>query len=219
MLKKLTEAKLIEILETGITEFAQNGPDQANINVIAAKSGVSVGVIYKYFENKDAFFIACLRHALKALEHAINDALAGKHTLLTMAEKLIRAVQRSAKEQPSYNMLYHEITSGSCRKYAAAFAREIEEISATTYATILQQAQAAGDIRADIDLRLFAFFFDNVLMMLQFSYCCDYYRERFSIHCGEEALVDDERVVSELLKFFGAAFGVESSLPKRKPKS
>ena len=97
MLKKLTEAKLTEILETGITEFAQNGPDQANINVIAKKSGVSIGVIYKYFENKDAFFVACLRHALKTLEGAINDALAGKHTLLTLAEKLIRAVQRSAK--------------------------------------------------------------------------------------------------------------------------
>ncbi|HNW85688.1 MAG TPA: TetR/AcrR family transcriptional regulator [Candidatus Limiplasma sp.] len=209
MLKKLTEAKINEILETGISEFAKNGPDQANINVIAKKSGVSIGVIYKYYENKDAFFLACLRHALKALESAINDALSGKHTLLTLAEKLIRAVQRSAKEQPSYNVLYHEITSGSCRKYAPAFAREIEEISATTYATILRQAQTAGDIRTDIDLRLFAFFFDNMLMMLQFSYCCDYYRERFAIYCGKEALADDERVVSELLKFFGAAFGAQ----------
>ena len=78
MLKRLTEGKINEILETGIVEFAQNGPDRANINVIARKSGVSVGVIYKYYQNKDAFFEACLRQALKALERVINDALRGE---------------------------------------------------------------------------------------------------------------------------------------------
>jgi AcrR family transcriptional regulator len=209
MLKKLSEEKINEILETGIREFAENGPDKANINVIARRSGVSVGVLYKYFENKDAFFEACLRHALLALERAIADALEGECSVLSRAEKLIRAVQRSAKEQPSYNVLYHEITAGSCRRYAAAFAREIEEISAKAYTQFLAKAQAAGDIRRDMNPRLFAFFFDSLLMMLQFSYSCDYYRERFKIYCGEETLSDDEAVVQELLKFFESAFSVE----------
>ena len=217
MLKKLTDEKINEILETGIVEFAQNGPDKANINVIAQKSGVSIGVIYKYYANKDAFFEACLRHALKALEAAIAEAITGDCKILVRAEKLIRAVQRSAKEQGSYNVLYHEITSGSCRKYAPVFAKEIEEISATTYTAFLIQAQDAGDVRRDMDPRLFAFFFDNVLMMLQFSYCCDYYRERFKIYCGEAALTDDERVVSELLKFFESAFSIEHAQITHKP--
>lgn len=211
MLKKLSEDKMTTILETGIVEFAQNGPDRANINVIARKSGVSVGVIYKYYTNKDDFFEACLRHALKVLEAAINDAMQGECKILARGEKLIRAVQRSAKENSSYNVLYHEITSGSCRRYAPVFAREIEEISAKAYATFIRQAQAAGEVRRDMDPRLFAFFFDNLLMMLQFSYCCDYYRERFKIYCGEGILSEDERVVTELLKFFESAFTTESA--------
>ena len=48
-------------------------------------------------------------------------------------------------------------------------------------------------------------------MMLQFSYCCDYYRERFKIYCGEGILSEDERVVTELLKFFESAFTTESA--------
>ena len=40
--------------------------------------------------------------------------------------------------------------------------------------------------RRDMDPRLFAFFFDNLLMMLQFSYCCDYYRARLALYCGED---------------------------------
>ncbi len=206
MLKKLSEEKLNEMLETGIREFALNGPDKANINIIAHRAGVSIGVLYKYYENKDAFFKACLRHALLALERAITDALEGECRLLDRAEKLIRAVQRTAKEQASYNVLYHEITSGSCRRYAAVFAREIEGISARAYTRFIEKAQADGEIRQNMNPRLFAFFFDSLLMMLQFSYSCDYYRERFKIYCGEEMLADDEAVVANLLKFFESAF-------------
>lgn len=209
MLKKLSEEKINEILETGIVEFAENGPDKANINLIAQKSGVSVGVIYKYYKNKDDLFLACLRHCLVALEDAISDALGGNDKILVRAEKLIRAVQRSAKKQGSYNVLYHEITSGSCRKYAVVFAREIESVSSKAYSAFISHAQQEGDVRRDMDPRMFAFFFDNLLMMLQFSYCCDYYKERFRIYCGDGALTDDELVVAQMLKFVESAFTTE----------
>ena len=209
MLKKLSEEKINEILETGIVEFAENGPDKANINVIAQKSAVSVGVIYKYYKNKDELFLACLRHCLVTLEDAISDALRGNDKILVRAEKLIRAVQRSAKMQGSYNVLYHEITSGSCRKYAAVFAREIEAISAHAYSAFIARAQAEGDVRRDMEPRMLAFFFDSLLMMLQFSYCCDYYKERFKIYCGEDVLTDDELIVSQMLKFVESAFTTE----------
>jgi AcrR family transcriptional regulator len=209
MLKKLSEEKLQEILETGIAEFALNGPDKANINVIAKKSGVSVGVLYKYYDGKEGFFNACLRQALKSLERAIEDAMKGEEKILVRAEKLIRAIQYSAKNEPNYNILYHEITAGSSQKYAATLAEAIEGISSKAYSGFIAKAQAEGDIRSDIDPRLFAFFFDNMLMMLQFSYSCEYYRERFKIYCGEETLQDDERVVQELLKFFESAFTTE----------
>lgn len=211
MFKKLTEREMDAILEAGIDEFALNGPDKANMHAIAAKAGVSVGVLYKYFTNKDDFFEACLRHCLAALDAVIREVLKGEDKILVRAKKLIRALQKNAKEQSNYNVLYHEITSGSCRKYAPVLAKEIESISSQAYSAFLCNAQAQGDIRSDADPRLFAFFFDNLLMMLQFSYSCDYYRERFKIYCGEDVFDDDEKVVSELLKFFESAFTVEQT--------
>ena len=84
MLKKLSDEKINTILETGIAEFAQNGPDRANINVIARKSGVSVGVIYKYYTNKDDFFEACLRHVrVGEAVHAPLVSLGGADYLLS----------------------------------------------------------------------------------------------------------------------------------------
>ncbi len=211
MLKKLSEEQIVEILETGISEFAANGLDRANINVIAKKSGVSVGVLYKYYKDKENFFLACLRHSLETLRSVISEAVTHDEKLLVRAEKLIRAVQRSAREHNIYNIMYNEITAGASQKYAQILAKEIEGISSEVYIKFIIEAKASGEIRDDIDPRMFAFFFDNLLLSLQFSYSCDYYRERFKIFCGEDILDDDERVVSELLKFVESAFTFKQS--------
>jgi hypothetical protein len=68
-----------------------------------------------------------------------------------------------------------------------------------------------GDVRQDIDPRMFAFFFDSLLMMMQFSYSCEYYMERYKIYCGADVLKEDERVVQEFLKFIESAFTFERS--------
>lgn len=206
MLKKLTEEKLEEILETGIGEFAEKGLDRANINVIAKKAGISVGVLYKYYEDKEAFFLACLRRSLDVLESALHDVITCEDKLLVRAEKMIRTVQNYSREYSNYINMYNEIASGSSKKYALMLAAEIESLTAKTYTGFIERAIEDGDIRNDINPRLFAFFFDNLLTTLQFSYCCDYYKERAKIYCGEDILEDDEKVVSELLKFLESAF-------------
>ncbi len=211
MLKKLSEDQINEILETGIAEFAAHGLDRANINTIARKSGVSVGVLYKYYQDKDCFFLACLRHSLEMLRSVIGEAVRGEEKLIQRAERLIRAVQRCSREHPNYNIMYNEITAGASKTYARVLAEEIEGISSEVYNRFIMEAKADGDVREDIDPRMFAFFFDNLLLMTQFSYSCDYYRERFKIFCGEDILEDDEKVLTELLKFMESAFTFKRS--------
>ncbi|HPG91849.1 MAG TPA: TetR/AcrR family transcriptional regulator [Clostridia bacterium] len=211
MLKKLDEKKILDILETGISEFSQQGLEKTNINIVAKKAGVSVGVLYKYFVSKDEFFMACLKHSLSVLKKVIDEALQGEQKILVRAEKLIRAVQKNTREHENYNAMYHEITSGGFKKYAVVLAEEIESISAKVYPDFLRQAQMTGEIRTDADPKMFAFFFDSLLITLQFSYSCDYYRERFKLYCGEDILDDDEKVVKELLKFLESAFTTSQS--------
>lgn len=211
MLKKLTEEKLTEILEVGIEEFAKKGPDRANINVIAKQAGISVGVLYKYYEDKEAFFLACLRRSLEVLESVLKEVVASEDKILVRAEKMIRAVQQYSRKYSNYINMYNEITSGSSKKYASLLAAEIEGVTSKTYTEFITRAIKDGDIRNDIDPRLFAFFFDNLLTTLQFSYCSEYYRERFKVYCGEDIFQEDEKVVSELLKFLESAFTFTSS--------
>ena len=54
MYKKLEEETIDDILEAGIDEFIEKGLQGAVMSGIAKKSGVSVGVIYKYFTDKNS---------------------------------------------------------------------------------------------------------------------------------------------------------------------
>ncbi len=211
MLKKLTEDKLAEVLEAGIEEFAEKGLDGASINMIARKANISVGVLYKYYENKEAFFQACLNKSLSVLESVLHDVAECEDKILVRAEKMIRAVQSYSREYSKHIKMYNVITSGSGKKYALLYAKEIESMTAKVYTEFIEKAIRDGDIRNDINPGLFAFFFDNLLTMLQFSYCCDYYAERAKIYCGEDFFKDEEKVVSELLKFLESAFTFSQS--------
>lgn len=211
MLKKLSDDKLAEILEVGITEFAEKGPDGANINVIAKKAGISVGVLYKYYDNKEMFFQACLKRSLNVLESVLRDILDRDDKLLLIAEKIIRAVLHYSRGYSNYVKMYNVITSGSSQKYASVYAKEIESLTSKIYMEFIERAIRDKDIRDDINPKFFAFFFDNLLMMLQFSYSCDYYKERAKIYCGEDIFSNDEKVVAELLKFLESAFTFSQS--------
>jgi TetR/AcrR family transcriptional regulator len=218
MLKKLTEEKQAEILETGIAEFAERGLDGASMNGIAKKAGISVGVLYKYYADKDAFFLACLRRSLSVLDSVLQAQIDSGDKPLVRAEKLIRAVQTTSREHPVYVKLYHELTCSSGGRYASMLAREIEGASAKLYTALLADAKEQGSVRSDIDPQYFAFFFDSLLMMLQFSCGCDYYQERLRLYCGEDANAQDERMARQLLLFLESAFTFDSSQISHRPQ-
>ena len=53
---KIPKEKRDRILNVAIKEFADNGFEHTSIQQIAKKAGISVGSVYKYFENKETMF-------------------------------------------------------------------------------------------------------------------------------------------------------------------
>ena len=184
-------------LETGIEEFSSKGYEKANINVIAKKCGISIGLMYKYFSTKEDLFITCLQRGMKILDDTLDDIMASDDKLLVKAEKVIRATCFHSKKYANYIKLYNEVTALKNGEMVVTLATAIEET----------QALEKGDVRADLDPKLFAFYLDNLLTSLQFSYTCDYYRKRFEIYTGIDVnKMDDEQVISQLLSFIESAF-------------
>ena len=218
MLKKLTEEKREEILEAGIEAFAESGLHGAGMADIARRAGISVGVLYKYYVNKEDFFHACLRHSLASLEDVLRQVTGREDKLLGYAGQIFRALQDFSRDHGSHIRMYHQITTAS-GETARRLAEEIEGVTARLYTDYIARAQARGELRGDMDPRLFAFFFDNLLMMLQFSYCCDYYRARFALYCGGAVPDGGRQVEAELLKFLESAFTTEQAqIPHREER-
>lgn len=214
MYKKLDDKTIENLLERGIDEFADKGLDRANINHIAKAAGLSVGVIYKYYEDKDSFFLACVEHSLKLLETAMQDVLSNQDDVISCMRVLIRELIDGADKHQNYYIMYNEITSGSCRKYAAELARKIEGRTSQIYTALVEKAKAEGKITYSGDPRMFSFFFDSLLIMLQFSFSCDYYRERFRIFCGDDVFENKEMLADNFLAFMAGAIGIGESYVK-----
>ena len=208
MYKKLDDTSLTKLLEAGIDEFAERGLDKTVMSSIAKRAGISVGVIYKYYEDKDAFFLACVDYSLELLQHVMESVILNESDLRKCLENLVKDLIAAAGEHRNYYRMYHEITSGSCGRYAAELAAKIESISAQVYTELLSKAEAQGRIAIKGDPRLFAFFFDNLLMMLQFSFSCDYYHERMKIYCGVDNAADPQAVGEAFVDFMGTALGL-----------
>ena len=205
MLKPLTKEQTDSILRTAAEEFADRGFAGTAISSIAKKAGVSVGVIYKYYAGKEDLFNACVAKSLGTMEEVLDAAKNSGGSMLEMADVLITEAQNFAKENPEYIRLYHQITVSGSPAGKAQSAELIESATARLYEGFIKEASDAGTIRKDIDPAAFAFFFDNLMMMLHFSYACDYYKDRFRIYCGDDAPDRDAFIKEQLMKFIGGA--------------
>lgn len=206
MYEKLTEEKQTELLEAGIRAFSEYGMEKASMAAIAKKAGISVGVMYKYYSDKETFFLACVRRSIDRLEETLSRVLFHEDSLVHYADRIIRALQAHAAEYENDIRMYYEITSGYCKKNIPSLTAEIEKKTAELYKEMIRKAQENGTVRQDLEPGLFAFFFDNLLMMLQFSLCCDYYKERWKFYWQDEKRPEDHVVRAELLKFLEFGF-------------
>ena len=109
--ERASDERKEKILEVGIEEFSSKGYENANINVIAKNSGISIGLMYKYFSTKEDLFVTCVQRGMQILDNAVDEILRSNDKILDKAEKLIRTTCMHSKKNANYIKLYNEISS------------------------------------------------------------------------------------------------------------
>lgn len=204
MLKKLTEAQQAKLIDTAILEFAEMGFKGAGLSRIAKNAGVSVGVIYKYYEDKEALFHACISKSLDYLDEVLSKVGAAEAEgadLPGLVEALVYQIQYTCREHPEYFRMYHQITAGNDETQGRHLAELIERPSAKAYKAALKKAVEEGRIDERLDPGAGAFFFDNLLMMLHYAYSCPYYTERMNIYCGKRIAGSEKKMAEQMVRF------------------
>ena len=203
---KIPKEKRDRILNVAIKEFADNGFENTSIQQIAKKAGISVGSIYKYFENKETMFSMVVHEGMSSLEELLMSLADSSEDILVKAETIIRALLKYSRKNPELIKLYCQLTTSDNSEFLNGISQRIEAVSASIYTVTISKAQETGDVRDDINPAFFAFLLDNIFMMLQFATACDYYKQRFFIYTGKQATESDDLIVQQTLKFLKAAF-------------
>jgi TetR/AcrR family transcriptional regulator, repressor for uid operon len=92
-----------QILEAAVVCFAKHGFHQASMHDISAEAGISVGLIYRYFENKEAVIAAMADRHKKEIQEVLERARLAP-TLLESLEILFTAhcCEKSPKVQSAF---------------------------------------------------------------------------------------------------------------------
>jgi TetR/AcrR family transcriptional regulator len=202
---RIPEEKRNRIFEAAINEFAVYGYMNANTNKIARKAGISVGSLFQYFNSKEDLFLTTVKHCSAVMKTTLEAIMADEEDLLVMVEKLLRTLQKHSRENINMHRLYNEMATQSNSVIVGEIVREMECLTAKLYSDIIAQAQSRLEVRNDCDPGMLAFLLDNIFMMLQFSYSCDYYKERFKLFVKDDILEKDDYVIEQTLRFLKAA--------------
>jgi len=214
---RLPEGKQRVILTSAAAEFARSGYTAAKVDDIAAKAGISVGALYKYFKNKENCFLAVLEEGMRELEERLNQVAAETHDPWARIEAIVRLIPEHSRKHAEIIRLYQEIGSEGLSSIAEDFCRKFEGLSASVYSALLAEARDAGLARADIDEHMAAFCLDNVFMALQFSYACGYHSLRKRVYLGDAKDADEEGLIAQTMAFLRYGLGVNpSSSPSAK---
>jgi len=202
---RISEEKQRRILDAGISEFAAKGFPGANINVIARKAGISIGSMYKYFGSKEDLFLTIIEQAHGLLAGALEEIDRSSGDIFEKIEKMVRAAQNYARQYPELHQIYLDMTSEGLSHLSRKLSGKMETVSMAFYERMIREAMAQGIIDNRQKPRWIALFIDNLILMLQYSYTSDYFKERMKIFLGPVALDDDEKMVDRLMQFIRGA--------------
>lgn len=196
-----SEDRQQKVLGVAISEFAANGYNATNINIIAKKAGISIGSMYSYFESKEALFLTAVDKGYHLLERALKEIDIENGDIFEIFERLLRASRHYAINFPELNQIYLDVTTQGLSSLSSKLSKQMESITAELYCDVIKRAKQKGIISPEADEQLVSFCLDNLIIMFQFSFTSDYYKERMKIFLGPEAMNDEERIIQGVISF------------------
>jgi AcrR family transcriptional regulator len=148
--ERIREEQKERILKAAMNVFAHNGYSETKMSDIAAAAGVSYGLTYHYFANKEAVFIALLQKALKGALNLMQYARVQPGTPWDRLHWLTSEMLRGARDQPEYEMVVLQALTSSAvpeeaRKMVLEESRQVHE----ALKALIIDGQNSGEVVAD----------------------------------------------------------------------
>jgi AcrR family transcriptional regulator len=209
--RRLPAEKQERLLAVAKKAFSETGFAGTSINVIAESAGISIGSLYKYFRSKEDLFLAIIEQGRGVLEEVLGGIVGTDAPVPVRIENLLRAAVEYSRKDPEFVRIYIDCTTQGLAPLAARLSSRIESIAAEAYGRLIREAQARGDVDPSLDPSITAFCLDNLLLMLQYSFGCDYYGERLALFAGRAAVEDVDATIRSSARFISNALGLRQA--------
>lgn len=151
MARMKAEDRRRQLLESAAKCFARHGYRGTTTAMIAAEAGISEPIIYRHFRNKHDLFVALIEKV--ADEVFANWQKATQNTSSALEKLQVLMYQNPATSDPKtagvYRLLFHASTETSEPVIQEAIHHHYERY-VSSLATVVSEAQKAGQIRDDV---------------------------------------------------------------------
>lgn len=200
----ISEDKRQQVLNAAIEEFAMNGFNGTSINKVAKRAKISIGAMYSYFDSKDDLFLTVVEKLFTVLELAIKGVDVNRNIYEIIEELLYRA-HNYAVSYAKMNQIYLDFSTQSLSSLSNKVSKRLESISKNLYRQVIEKAKAEQEIDPSIDTNVLCFMLDNWIMMYQFSFASDYYKERMKLFLGESLYENEKEQIEAMMKIIRKA--------------
>ncbi len=160
----LPEEKRARLVELAIEEFSEHPYDRASLSRIVERAGIAKGSVYQYFENKADLYAWLLTEEVgrRKLAYVEPEAKAAGD-LFSRLEGMVHSGMRFHLENPRLARLAAGLYEPSADPEVRALQGKLRSAGRAYLRGMLAEAQAAGELRADLDLELAASLTTQVL--------------------------------------------------------
>lgn len=106
-----------EILKTCCALAASQGLASVNMRSVAKKSGIALGTLYNYFDNKDELLLATVEQIWKDIFHT-NDTLSKDLSFPEYVAYLFESIRKGAQRYPDF-LFAHSMSIAGAEKEKA----------------------------------------------------------------------------------------------------
>jgi len=196
----LREAKRALICRAAMAEFATHPFEQASINRIVATAGIAKGSFYQYFENKQDLYLYLLRRIAEEKLAYLTPILRNpeERDFFTLLRELYLAGLRFAVEHRQYAELSQRLLASKGTPIYDQAMSEHLPLAYQVIETLLEDAIRKGQVRADIDISLFAFLIASLNNSV-----VEYYTEHIAQDYDDRMLVTIDQFIDFLRRGLG----------------
>lgn len=156
--KKIKVGRREELIQIAVDFFSENGFQGTSIRDIANKLGVSISVIYHYFNNKEELWSAIIEYSVKNLPEKLELAVMGGGHALERLRRLLRAHLTASSDYSKETIIFLS-KQDRISEVGELASKEIEIKVLNIYVRILEELQREGWVKTH-NIKILAF---NVL--------------------------------------------------------